>query len=58
MVYYICRLKNTHKLVSPEGLEILWLTKDKMKKVVHDEDYIERMFNWRGHKNPSFYYRG
>lgn len=57
MIYYIYKLKGGRNLVSPEGLEILWLTKDEMKKVIRDKNYVERMFNWRNHKNPpSLYY--
>lgn len=56
MIYYICELKEAQNLVSPEGLEILWLTKDEMNKVVRDEDYVERMFSWRDNGKPSSIY--
>ena len=59
MIYYIHKLKGALNLVSPEGLKILWLTKDEMKKVVRDKNYVERMFNWRDPgARPSIYYCG
>lgn len=47
MIYYICKLKTKFNFVSPEDLEILWLDKEQMKKIISDHDFVERMFNWK-----------
>lgn len=57
MVYYIYELEEMKNLKSPEGMRVLWLTKNEMKKVVRDEDYVERIFKWSDKKKPhSLFY--
>lgn len=61
MVYYICDLehkfKQLKKLMSPEGIGILWLSRKEMARVIKDQGYVKRMFAWKDPRTPySLFY--
>lgn len=57
MIYYIYEANcSCEKLNSPENIKILCLNKEEMKKVVSDNDFVERMFQWQDKKTPYCMY--
>ena len=49
MINFIQQLPGKPKLVSPEKLEILWLTKKQLinKKIIKEKEFINKIFNWK-----------
>jgi 8-oxo-dGTP diphosphatase len=45
IIYYFLKTNKKPKLSSPEKLEILWLNKKEMKKIIDDYNLVERMFS-------------
>ena len=57
MVYFIYDLDKIYDFVPETDTEILWLTKDEMKSVVRDSDFVERMYRWKDPQTPrSLFY--
>jgi len=50
MIYYFYKLKRLHNNASPEDIELLWLNKKEMGKVVKDQDFVKRMFRLKDKK--------
>ena len=47
MIYFICSIPRPIKYRSPERLEVLWVTKKDMKRVVSDPIFVQRMYEWK-----------
>ena len=49
MINFIQQLPEKPKFVSPEKLEILWLTKKQLinKKIIKEREFINKIFNWK-----------
>jgi len=50
MIYYFYELKRPYNNASPEDIELLWLNKKEMGKVVKDQDFVKRMFRLKDKK--------
>ena len=56
IINYIYELEERQDVVSPEGMEIMWLTRDEMKEVVRDAGHVDRMFDWQDNQSEHLMY--
>jgi len=47
MIYYIYSIDKIPKIVSPEKLQILWLSEKQMKEVIHDSEFVKKLYRWK-----------
>lgn len=47
MIYYICIINKKPKLESPEKSEVLWLNKERLRHIIKDHFFVERIYSWR-----------
>lgn len=47
MIYYVTEIPHIITLTSPEGMELLWLTRDEMYEYVKHKDFVDKIFDWR-----------
>jgi 8-oxo-dGTP diphosphatase len=45
MIYYKSFIDEVPELVSPEGLEIFWLSIGEMKKIISDHSFVDRLYS-------------
>lgn len=52
IINFIQELAEKPKLSSPEKLKIIWLKKNSsfLKKIIKEEEFIDKIFNWKGSK--------
>lgn len=52
-LHYTYRLNEKPELSSPEGHQLLWLTKDEMKKqnIIKDPEFLSKIFRYKREKN-------
>ncbi len=51
IINYIYEMEEIIDIKSPEGMEVLWLTKNEMLNVVKDVEHVSRMFDWDNNQN-------
>lgn len=53
MIYFFQELAKPIKFVSPENIDIFWLAKNEMGKIIHHRDFIKRIYGWKNKKTTS-----
>lgn len=48
MIYYIYSIGKIPKLVSQEKLQTLWLSEKQMGKIIHDREFVKKLYRWKG----------
>lgn len=57
MIYFFQELARSIKLVSPENIDIFWLSRNEMEKIIHHRDFIKRIYGWKNKKtSPTMNY--
>ena len=51
MIYYIYFINKIPKLISPEKLKILWLSEKQMGKIIHDHEFVKKLYHSKNCKN-------
>ncbi len=45
MIYYIYFIKKMTKFTSPEKINILWLSEKQMRKIIHDHEFVKKLYH-------------
>lgn len=56
MIYFYQELSKPILFVSPEKIKTQWLKKSEMKKVIHHQDFVHRLYAWGKHATKSSMY--
>lgn len=49
MIYFYQELLRPIPFISPEKIEVLWLKKSEMQKVIRHQGFVRRLFHWKNH---------